>query len=114
MQAYHYTSVAAQRMEGVPGVTLRWVIGDNVEAPNFQTRVIELQPGAATEHHQHAWEHEVFVLEGQGLVLSASGDAAIGPGDCVYIPPEELHQFRNAGDGVLRFICIIPKLPKSA
>ena len=29
-------------------------------------------------------------------------------GDVVYVSPRELHQFVNAGDSALRFICVIP------
>lgn len=111
MQAFPYTSVPAQPAEGLPGVTLRWVLGQNVGAPNFAMRVIELQPGAATEHHSHPWEHEVFVLAGEGLVEGANGEAALQVGTCVYMPANELHQFRNTGAGVLRFICVIPNPP---
>ncbi|HHX64666.1 MAG TPA: cupin domain-containing protein [Chloroflexi bacterium] len=113
MKAFHYTSVPAQGMEGLESVSIRWAVGRNVGAPNFALRVIDVQPGAATEHHGHAWEHEVFVLEGQGAVVHSDGvtETAIGPGSCVYIPPDEGHQFANRGDTVLRFICVVPYPP---
>ena len=113
MKAYHYTDVPAEPAEGLPGVSLRWVIGKNVGAPNFVMRVIDVAPGKATEHHAHAWEHEVFVLEGQGRVRHAAGEVTIGPGSCVYVAPDEVHQFINVGNSVLRFICIIPR-PREA
>lgn len=108
MRKFHFTSVPEQAMEGIPGVSLRWVLAKNVDAPNFAMRVIDVQPGAATEHHQHGWEHEVFILEGEGVVHNIAGRTAIGPGDCVYIAPNEIHQFANTGQSVLRFICVIP------
>jgi quercetin dioxygenase-like cupin family protein len=108
MKVFHYTDVPAQPAEGLPGVTLRWAIAQNVGAPNFAMRVIDVQPGAATEHHTHAWEHEVFVLEGQGSVRGVQGETNIGPGSCIYVAPDEVHQFINTGAGVLRFICVIP------
>jgi len=33
---------------------------------------------------------------------------AFEAGDVVFVPPDELHQFRNTGDGELRFLCLIP------
>jgi quercetin dioxygenase-like cupin family protein len=108
MKAYHYTDVLAQSVEGLPGVAMRWVIAQNVSAPHFAMRVVEVQPGAATEHHNHAWEHEVFVLEGQGSVCDAQGETAIASGSCIYVAPDEMHQFRNTGTALLRFICVIP------
>jgi quercetin dioxygenase-like cupin family protein len=90
-------------------VAVRWAIGENVGAPNFILRVIDVQPGAATEYHTHAWEHEVLVLEGQGFVRDAQGETAIGPGSCIYIAPHELHQLINRAAVVLRFVCVIPR-----
>jgi quercetin dioxygenase-like cupin family protein len=108
MKAFHYTEVPAQDVEGCPGVTIRWAIGRNVSAPNFALRVIQLEPGSATEYHTHAWEHEVFVLEGTGLVRDAEGEVAIGPGTCVFVKPDEIHNFQNTGDTVMQFICVVP------
>jgi len=110
MKAFHYADVPAEPAPGLPGVTLRWVMGENVGAPRFYTRVIDVAPGAATEYHAHPWEHQVFVLQGNGHVRDAAGaETAIGPEMCVFVPPEETHQFVNTGPDALRFICIIPK-----
>lgn len=108
MKAFPYTDVPSQAVEGCPGVTIRWVIGQNVAAPNFCMRVIAVQPGASTEYHEHPWEHEVFVLEGEGIVRDANGETPIGPGSCVYVKPGEIHCFTNNGSTTLRFICVIP------
>lgn len=109
MRAFHYTDVPAEPAPDLPGVTLRWVMGENVEAPTFAMRVIDVAPGAATEFHAHPWEHEVFVLRGSGVVRDAGGaEATLGPGTCVYVPAGETHQFANTGDAALRFICVIP------
>jgi quercetin dioxygenase-like cupin family protein len=93
----------------VPGVTLRVVIGPAQGAPFFNMRVFEVQPGHATPHHSHWWEHEVFVLTGQGAVRTEQGEVTIGHGSTVFVPGGEMHQFRNTGDEVLRFICLVPQ-----
>ncbi|MHB9033571.1 MAG: cupin domain-containing protein [Anaerolineae bacterium] len=110
MKVIEANNVEAQPAPGIEGVTLRWVLAKNVAAPNFHMRVIEVQPGAATEKHQHAWEHEVYVLEGTGSVLGQEGTLPISRASCVFIAPNELHQFSNTGQTPLRFICVIPKL----
>ena len=104
----HYQEVAADPAGDADGVGLRWVIGKNEGAPNFAMRIIEVQPGCATPHHQHEWEHEVFVIEGQGLVRGSQGDRPVEYGSVVFVPGNEPHQFVNKGDKVLRFICVIP------
>lgn len=113
MKAYHYQTVRAEQEEGLPGVSVRWAIGKNVGAPNFVARVIDVESGRATPFHTHDWEHEVFVLEGEGNVRDAQRETPIGPGSCIYVEPNEIHQFINTGDAVLRFICIIPCPPES-
>jgi len=112
MQAFHYLEVPAEPAEGREGVAIRWVLGRNVAAPNFVTRIIEVQPGCSTAYHAHEWEHEVVVLEGQGRVTHEGGETLIRPGSCIYVAPHEAHQFANAGATLLRFVCVIP-LPKA-
>jgi quercetin dioxygenase-like cupin family protein len=91
------------------GVTMRVVIGPEEGAPFFNMRVFEVQPGHASPHHSHWWEHEVFVLSGQGIVKTDEGDQPIRHGDTVFVPGGDMHQFHNTGDDVLRFICLIPQ-----
>ena len=91
------------------GVTMRVVIGPDEGAPHFNMRVFEVQPGYASPHHSHWWEHEVFVLSGQGVVRTGEGEIPISHGGTVFVPGGEMHQFRNTGEGVLRFICLVPQ-----
>jgi quercetin dioxygenase-like cupin family protein len=91
------------------GVTMRVVIGPEQGAPHFNMRVFEVQPGHATPHHSHWWEHEVFVLSGEGVVVTGDGDRPVRHGTTVYVPGGEMHQFRNTGGEVLRFLCLVPQ-----
>jgi len=109
MRVFPLESVPAETYAGMDGVSIRWAIGENVGAPNFYLRVIQLEAGAATGYHQHPWEHEVYVLEGHGAARDAQGETPIVSGSCIYVAPNELHQFINRGDEPLRFICVIPK-----
>jgi quercetin dioxygenase-like cupin family protein len=111
MKAYSYLDIPAEAVEGTPGVRIRWAIGQNVAAPSYITRIIEIDAGSATGYHTHPWEHEVVVLEGAGTVRDANGTAALGPGTCVYVEPGEEHQFVNTGESLLRFVCVIPIPP---
>jgi quercetin dioxygenase-like cupin family protein len=107
IQVRDFREVAAQ--PAVEGVTMRVVIGPEEGAPVFNMRVFEVQPGHNTPHHSHWWEHEVFVLAGQGVVNTEQGDQPISHGCTVFVPGGEMHQFRNTGDDVLRFICLVPQ-----
>jgi quercetin dioxygenase-like cupin family protein len=90
------------------GITIRWAIGKPEGAPNFAMRVIEFAPGAVFTPHEHPFEHEIFVLEGAGVVEGQGGEIAMQPGMTIYVPPDEVHGYRNTGDGPLRFVCVIP------
>lgn len=111
MKSFSYMDIPAEPSQGIKGARIRWAIGRNVGAPSFVTRIIELDPGAATGYHTHPWEHEVVVLEGQGAVRDANGRALLAPGICVYVEPGEEHEFLNTGDTILRFVCVIPYPP---
>jgi quercetin dioxygenase-like cupin family protein len=90
------------------GKTIRWVIGKPEGAPNFAMRVVKFEPGAVFETHQHPYEHEIFVLGGEGVAEGPEGEIPMRPGVALYVPPDEPHGYRNTGTGELRFICIIP------
>lgn len=108
MKVEHYSRTAAEPVEGVPGVTIRWVIGEEDDAPNFAMRIFEIEPGHSTPYHQHDWEHEVLVLDGEGIVRQGGGELRIRDGSVIFVPGMEMHQFANRGESVLRFVCLVP------
>ncbi len=95
-------------IQELPGVVKREVINADDGAPNSCMRVFELEPGSSTPSQSHAWEHEVFILSGTGIVVDQSGDNEVKTGDVVFVPGGEKHQFRNPGDEPWEFICLIP------
>ncbi|MCC6581404.1 MAG: cupin domain-containing protein [Phycisphaeraceae bacterium] len=98
-------------MPGAMGVAMRLMIGRTDGAPTFAMRLFEVAVNGHTPLHQHNYEHEVIVLEGEGLVTGGVGGHTIRPikpGDVVYMPANEIHQFRNTGQQPLRFYCLIP------
>jgi quercetin dioxygenase-like cupin family protein len=104
------TRVTAEEVieEGAHLTTIRWLISEKEGAPNFAMRLFELEPGGYTPYHNHAWEHEVFILDGAGEITTETGPQAVTRGDAVLVLPDEKHQFRNTGSQPLRFICLIP------
>jgi quercetin dioxygenase-like cupin family protein len=96
-------------MEGARGVTMRMLIGPEQEAPNFHMRLFTVEPEGHTPQHAHPWEHEVYVLAGEGAVRTSDGDLPVKAGDCVYVSPGEDHSFANAGLTPLQFLCMVPK-----
>jgi len=94
--------------EGAKGTSIKWLINEKDGAPTFLMRHFTLQSGGFTPYHTHDWEHEVYILEGQGKVRYEEDEVQIQPGDAILIPPNKKHQFR-AGSKPLKFICLVPK-----
>ncbi|MHB1334991.1 MAG: cupin domain-containing protein [Candidatus Humimicrobiaceae bacterium] len=76
-------------------------------APNFALRLFEIEPGGYTPYHSHAWEHEVYIIEGEGFIIGENKKSKIEKNDFLFIEPTEIHQFM-AGEKELKMICIVP------
>ena len=94
--------------EEIKGVSKREVITADDGAPLFTMRVFDVEPGSSTPSHTHAWEHEVFILSGKGVVVGEAGATPISKESIVFVAPNEPHCFVNTGNEQLRFICVIP------
>jgi quercetin dioxygenase-like cupin family protein len=95
--------------EEVEGTTLRRVISDEQGARNFIMDIFQLDSGGHTKDHSHPWEHEIFVVRGEGAVVGKHGEMAFKEGDVIFIPPDEPHQIRNTGSSAIEFVCLVPK-----
>ena len=71
-------------------------------------RQFEVAPGGHTPRHSHPYEHEVFVLEGDGMVLEGEAEHPLTAGDVIFVQPNEVHQFCNTGSRPLKFLCMVP------
>jgi quercetin dioxygenase-like cupin family protein len=105
-----YTDVPAEKvtMAGAENVTIRWLLGKDSPAPNFYLRLFEVRPGGHSPYHTHPSEHEIFILEGSGLINARGTSHAVAAGSFALVEPNEEHQFENTGDRVLKFLCLVP------
>ena len=59
--------------------------------------------------HRHlGYEECIYVLKGQGRMLTESGALEVKPGDVLLVPPEEKHVTRNTGSEPLVLLCFFP------
>jgi quercetin dioxygenase-like cupin family protein len=105
---YEETPCDPVTMEGAVNCRMRCLIGPEDQAPSFSMRQFEIAPGGHTPHHAHGYEHQVFILEGTGMVLEGNVEHPLKPGTVVFVPPNQVHQFRNTGSSPLKFLCLIP------
>lgn len=95
-------------MEGVKDVSMRLMVGRDDGASTFAMRHFTVEPGGYTPRHSHNYEHEVFVLDGEGTVEEDGETHPIRAGDAVFVTPNVTHQFHNTGGTPLRFLCFVP------
>ncbi len=109
MKHINYKDVKAERVEeGAKDTTIRWLITSKDGANHFAMREFEIKSKGYTPLHKHDWEHEVFILEGKGIVISNGKEERFKKGDVFFIPSMEEHQFKNTGKKMLKFLCLIP------
>ena len=75
--------------------------------PNFAMRLFEIDPGGYTPRHRHEWEHEVYIVGGEGYVVAGEEKTWVEKDDFIFVEPSELHQFLAGEDG-LSMICVVP------
>lgn len=112
MKIAHYKDIPPDPAgeENASRIAIRWLISEKDGAPNFSMRVIEVEPGGYSPYHGHPWEHEVFILEGRGILVQEETETPFSKGDVIFIPPGEQHQLKNASEEKLEFICLIPNV----
>ena len=110
MKHAHYTGIPLEEvnMEGARKTRIRWLIAEKDGAPNFAMRMFEIEPGGFTPYHAHEWEHENFIVEGEGYLTTEDGEIPFKKGDVLYVEPHLKHNYVNTGDSVLKFLCLIP------
>jgi quercetin dioxygenase-like cupin family protein len=73
-------------------------------------RIMKIEKDGYSPYHRHEWEHENFILNGEGILRTEEGNIPVKKGDVIYIPPNELHCYVNRGNSNLEVMCIIPSM----
>jgi quercetin dioxygenase-like cupin family protein len=109
MRVFHSKDVEAKAAdEGASKLKVRWLITKDIGAQNFAMRLFEMEPEGHSPLHSHPWEHEVFILEGEGTVVGDGGETKFRAGDVVFVAPNDRHQFKNNSRKTLKFLCLVP------
>lgn len=93
------------------GATKQVLINKAIGAPNFALRYFTIPPHGKSNLDEHAHDHGVIIMHGEGRVLLGDEYHEIKEGDIVYVEGWETHQFESTTDDPLTFMCIIPPLP---
>jgi uncharacterized cupin superfamily protein len=80
----------------------RWKLGDAAGLTQFGVNLLRLPPGGWTsQRHWHTAEDEfVYVLEGEGVLVTDAGEELLRPGDCAGFPAGAAngHHIQNRSD----------------
>ncbi|MFA4876464.1 MAG: cupin domain-containing protein [Methanoregula sp.] len=97
---------------GFSGLQARFLLTAQEGCPRYALRLMEISPGGCTSFHNHQEEHEIYVIEGEGVLSTGSdSNSPLRAGDALLLQPCEFHQIRNTGKDVLKMICTVPFLP---
>src|SRR5262249_7790639 len=69
-------------------------------------RMVRIPPGKCNEHHKHAHETLIHILEGAGRVVIDDRRRRVQAGASVLVPRWAMHQTQNTGASVLRFLAV--------
>ncbi len=69
---------------------------------------VQHEPGENSPLHIHPWEHQAFITEGSGKLFCDGVEYPISKGDCIRVPENTEHQFRNTGEVKLSRVTVNP------
>ena len=95
-------------MEDAKGAYIQWLIDQSKGAKRFAMRLFTVKPGGVIPKHNHWYEHEIYVLKGEGIIGAGDREYTIREGNVIFVPPNIPHWYKNTGKEDLVFICIIP------
>ena len=96
--------IQAYSKPGKGDITKRVLVGTDEGAQGISMRFFEVPPLRSSANENHSEQHQVYIVTGEGKVLLGDEWHDFSAGDVVFVPGGEQHQFRNTGDGVLRFL----------
>ncbi|MCK8059588.1 MULTISPECIES: cupin domain-containing protein [unclassified Fusibacter] len=92
----------------VKNAAMKVLVGAEEGWDNHVMRIIELDEEGYSPEHSHPWPHINYMIEGEGVLMMDGTDNPVKAGSFAYVPAGMHHQFKNAGKGKFRFICIVP------
>ena len=95
---------------GLAGRASFEVVSGEMGARNASVRLVEIPVARAGEalrgpHVHHGFEECIYVLSGEGRIVTASRAHSVRVGDTVLVPADEPHVTRNTGTSPLKLVC---------
>lgn len=107
MSVKHASEVEAKDVAAGNDTTIQVLISAS-EGPNFALRRFTMVKGGGMPRHTNTVEHEQYVLGGQATITIGDEIHQVRAGDVVFIPQGVVHSYKNTGEELFQFLCIIP------
>lgn len=97
----------------LPGRKSLEIISDEIGSAEITLRLVEIPVaapgGSPRKPHRHTdFEECMYILSGQGMACTSSGESEVSAGDTILVPAGERHVTRNTGVEPLRMLCFFP------
>ena len=89
--------------------SIKVLVSENEGWESHVMRVIDVAVDGFTPKHSHDWPHINYIIEGKGELMIDGKINLVSDGAYAYVPSNTIHQFRNIGNTIFKFICIVPK-----
>jgi quercetin dioxygenase-like cupin family protein len=108
----HIEKIKADKIkgDGINNVLKQVLVSPNDGWENHVMRRFSLGETGFTPFHSHPWPHIIYILEGDGSIIIEKTKTQVKSGSIAFIPPDSMHQFKNAGEKNFIFLCIVPNI----
>ncbi len=101
-------------MEGfnpTTGVAIKMFVDRSFGAVHHSLFLIQYQPGAKIDPHDHAFEESYLIVSGRVHATAGGQEYDLGPGDVIWTGVGCIHSFANQGEEPVRWIETQAPLP---
>ena len=86
------------------GISVKMMVDTDLGADLSTMFMVQYEPGGFAGAHDHPLEETYLILEGQVEAVFDGSTYRLGPGDVAWAGVGCVHEFRNVGDGVVRWL----------
>jgi quercetin dioxygenase-like cupin family protein len=86
------------------GITVKMMVDSDLGADLSTMFMVQYEPGGFAGAHDHPLEETYLILDGEVEAVFDGSPYRLGPGDLAWAGVGCVHEFRNLGDGRVRWL----------
>jgi quercetin dioxygenase-like cupin family protein len=86
------------------GISVKMMVDTDLGADLSTMFMVQYEPGGFAGAHDHPLEETYLIVEGQVEATFDAETHRLGPGDVAWAGVGCVHEFRNVGDGIVRWL----------